>query len=101
MLAGGIRGARHAALRNPDCLRAADSVPANIVEGSESRPLRNFGRFLRIAPQLDNRSRVPPDVLPATGREVIRDSDSLTLRSQVIEVRKTLYGLIRHLASRS
>ena len=97
-IAGGIRGARHAALRN-QIVRAADSVPANIVEGSGEQTARNFSRFLRIA--LNSTTELEYHLIVARDREVIRDSDSLTLRSQVVEVRKMLYGLIRHLASRS
>ena len=97
-IAGGIRGARHGALRN-QIIRAADSVPANIVEGSAEQAAANFSRFLRIA--LNSTTELEYHLILAADREVISAADSLTLRSQAIEVRKMLYGLRRHLASRS
>lgn len=75
------------------------SVPANIVEGSGQQSSREFSRFLRIA--LNSTTELEYHLITARDLQVVRESDSLTLRSQVIEVRKMLYGLLRHLASRS
>jgi four helix bundle protein len=97
-VAAGIRGARHASLRS-QLVRAADSVPANIVEGSGEQTAANFSRFLRIA--LNSTTELEYHLIVASDRKVISAADSLTLRSQAIEVRKMLYGLRRHLASRS
>jgi four helix bundle protein len=96
-VAGRIRGAKHAALRN-QIIRAAMSVPANIVEGSGQQSPREFCRFLRIA--LNSATELEYHFLTARDLRVIRESDSLTLTSQAIEVRKMLYGLLRHLAPR-
>jgi len=97
-IAGRIRGAKHAALRN-QMIRAGMSVPANIVEGSGQRSPREFSRFLRIA--LNSTTELEYHSLTARDLKVIRESDSLTLTSQAIEVRKMLYGLLRHLGSHS
>lgn len=97
-VAGRIRGSKHSSLRS-QIIRAAISVSANIVEGSGQQSAREFSRFLRIA--LNSASELEYHCLTARDLRVIRDSDSLTLRSQAIEVRKMLYGLLRHLASHS
>ncbi|PYO76232.1 MAG: hypothetical protein DMD63_14955 [Gemmatimonadetes bacterium] len=43
-----IRGSDHASLRN-QMLRAAMSIPTNIVEGTGQESGKEFGRFLSIA----------------------------------------------------
>ena len=80
-------------------IRAAMSVPTNIVEGCSQQSTREFSRFLRIS--LNSTSELEYHLLAARDLEVIRASDSLTLISQAIEVRKMLYGLLRYLASHS
>jgi four helix bundle protein len=97
-VAGRIRGTNRSSLRS-QIIRAAMSVPANIVEGSGQQSVREFSRFLRIA--LNSTTELEYHLLAARDLRVVRTSDSLTLTSQVIEVRKMLYGLLRHLASRS
>ncbi len=97
-VAGRIRGSIYVSLRS-QIIRAAMSVPANIVEGSGQQSSREFSRFLRIA--LNSTTELEYHLLAARDLRVVRASDSLTLTSQVIEVRKMLYGLLRHLASRS
>jgi four helix bundle protein len=97
-VAGHIREAKHASLKS-QIIRAAMSVPTNIVEGCGQQSPREFSRFLRIA--LNSTSELEYHLLAARDLEAIRPSDSLTLISQVIEVRKMLYGLLRHLKSRS
>lgn len=75
------------------------SVPTNIVEGSGQQSDREFSRFLRIA--LNSSTELEYHLIAARDLNALRESDSLTLLSQVIEVRKMLHGLIRHLASKS
>ena len=95
-VAGQIRGAKHASLRS-QIIRAAMS-PTNIVEGCGQQSSREFSRFLRIA--LNSTSELEYHLLAARDLKAVRPSDSLTLISQVIEIRKMLYGLLRYLASR-
>ena len=95
-VAGQLRGSKHASLRS-QMTRAAMSVPTNIVEGCGQQSAPEFSRFLRIA--LNSTSELEYHLLAARDLGVVRASDSLTLISQVIEVRKMLYGLLRYLAS--
>ena len=80
-------------------IRAAMSVPTNIVEGCSQQSTREYSRFLRIS--LNSTSELEYHFLAARDLEVIQASDSLTAISQVIEVRKMLHGLLRYLASHS
>ena len=75
------------------------SVPTNIVEGCSQQSAREYSRFLRIA--LNSTSEMEYHLLAARDLAALRGSEPLTLTSQVIEVRKMLYGLLRYLASRS
>lgn len=96
-VAGQIRGVKHAALRS-QMTRAAMSVPTNIVEGSGQQSTREYARFLRIA--LNSTTELEYHLLAARDLGAVRETDSLTLITQVIEIRKMLYGLLRYLASR-
>ena len=97
-VAGQIRGAKHASLRS-QVIRAAKPVPTNIVEGCNQQSAREYSRFLRIA--LNSTTELEYHLLAARDLAAIRPSISLTLITQVIEVRKMLYGLLRYLKSRS
>jgi four helix bundle protein len=96
-VAGQMRGAQHASLRS-QMTRAAMSVPTNIVEGCNQQSIREYSRFLRIA--LNSTTELEYHLLAARDLAAIH-GDSLTLITQVIEVRKMLYGLLSYLASRS
>jgi S23 ribosomal protein. len=73
------------------------SVPANIVEGCGQKSSREFSRFLRIA--LNSTTELEYHLIIARDLRIVADSNSLSLITLVIEVRKMLYGLLRHLAS--
>jgi four helix bundle protein len=94
-IAGQIRGAKHASLRS-QITRAAMSVPTNIVEGCGQQSPREFSRIA-----LNSTSELEYHLLASRDLATIRSPDCLTLISQVIEVRKMLYGLLRYLSSRS
>jgi len=93
-----IRGSDHSSLRS-QIMKAAGSVPTNIVEGSGQESPREFGRFVMIA--LNSTSELEYHLIAARDLKVVRDAESLSLLSQVIEVRKMLYGLRRYLKTRS
>ena len=95
-VAGSIRGRDHASLRS-QIIRAAMSVPTNIVEGAGQQTAREFSRFLRIA--LNSATELEYHIIIARDLALTNDSSSLTLLSQVVEIRKMLYGLLHHLAS--
>ena len=97
-IAGEIRGTKYASLRS-QMIRAAMSVPTNIVEGCSQQSTREYSRFLRIA--LNSTSELEYHILAARDLELTKASDSLTLTSQIIEVRKMLHGLLRYLGSHS
>jgi four helix bundle protein len=93
--AAGIRGSQYAPFRS-QIIRAALSIPANIVEGREQKTDAGFARFLRIA--LGSASELEYHLTAAHDIQAIstkRDYEALS--SQVIEVRRMLHGLIRRL----
>lgn len=75
------------------------SVPTNIVEGCGQRSAAEYARFVRIA--LNSTTELEYHLIAARDLEAISELDSLTLISQVTEVRKMLYGLMRYLDARS
>jgi four helix bundle protein len=97
-VSGQIRGTKYSSLRS-QINRAALSVPTNIVEGCGQQSPLEFSRFLRIA--LNSTSELEYHLLAARELAAVRAADALTLTTQVIEVRKMLYGLLRYLASRA
>ena len=96
-VASRIRGRNYSSLRS-QIIRAAQSVPATIVEGAAQQTAKEFSRFVRIS--LNSTTELEHHLLTARDLRVVRDSDSLTLVSQVIKVRKMLYGLLRYLKTR-
>ena len=89
-VATGIRGADNTGLRN-QLLRAAMSIPTNIVEGTGQKSGKEFGRFLDIA--LKSTSELEYHLIIARDIQAISLSDFESLSAQTIEVRKMLYGL--------
>src|ERR1700694_5369912 len=85
-----IRGADNASLRN-QLLRAAQSVPTNIVEGTGHTSGKEFGRFLSIS--LKSTSELEYHLIFAREIRVISLNDFQSLSAQAIEVRKMLHGL--------
>jgi four helix bundle protein len=90
-----IRRSDHASLRS-QLLRAAMSVPTNIVEGSGQRTAREFGRFVRIA--LNSASELEYHLMLAKDFRAMSASDAGALSAQAVEVRKMLYGLSKRLS---
>ena len=90
-VAGDIRGAQYLSLRS-QMVRAALSIPANIVEGRGQKSDAQFARFLNIA--INSSSELEYHLL--TARDLQRISKELhdTLLANLIEVRRMLYGLL-------
>ena len=86
-----IRKADYAPLRR-QMIRAAQSVPANIVEGREKSSEADFARFLEIAK--GSASELEQHLIAARDLELISHSDFHSLTSQIEEVRKMLTGLL-------
>lgn len=92
-----IRGSDHVSLRS-QLIRAAMSVPANIVEGVGQRSGAEFGRFIRIA--LNSANELEYHLVLARDVGVLDPNEFASLLSQTIQVRKMLHGLHRSVASK-
>jgi four helix bundle protein len=95
-VAATIRPARFAPLRN-QMVRAAMSIPANIVEGREQLTDREFARFLGYA--IASASELEQHLIAAKDVEAITDADYNSTVTQVIDVRKMLHGLRARLSA--
>jgi len=93
-----IRGAEHLSLRS-QMIRAAMSVPANLVEGVGQRTGPEFGRFIRIA--INSANELEYHLVLARDMNALRPNEFASLLSQTIQVRKMLHGLHRSIAARS
>lgn len=93
-----IRGPRYASLRS-QILRSAMSIPTNIVEGCGQKSPREFARFIRIS--LNSSSELEYHLITARDLNVAPSQTCLTSITEVIEIRKMLYGLLRYLSARS
>jgi four helix bundle protein len=89
-----IRGAQFVSLRS-QLTRAAFSIPTNIVEGNGQESPQQFARFVRFS--LNSSSELEYHLMAARDVRVMTDTDFKSLTSQTVEVRKMLYGLLRHL----
>ncbi|MEA2764750.1 MAG: hypothetical protein QOK07_1154, partial [Gemmatimonadaceae bacterium] len=87
-VATNIRGNQYAAFRS-QIIRAALSIPANIVEGREQKSEAAFARYLRIA--LASASELEYHLKAAHDIDVISKSDFTSLSAQVAEVRMMLH----------
>ena len=90
-VAARIRGSQYVSLRS-QLIRAAMSIPANIVEGRGQKSERDFGRFLRYA--LNSSSELEYHLIVARDIKAITEADFLALLSQVVEARRMLHGLL-------
>lgn len=94
--AGAIRGAKYGSLRS-QLIRAAMSIPANIVEGRSQISERDFRRFLRYA--LNSASELEYHLTLARDIQVLPNKTFAPLASQVVQVRKMLHGLLKSVAT--
>jgi four helix bundle protein len=93
-VATGIRRSQDLSLRS-QIIRAAMSIPANIVEGRRQESEKQFARFLRIA--LNSGCELEYHLIVARDIHAISDVDADRLLKQVIEVRRMIHGLLRKL----
>ena len=73
-------------------IRAAGSVPTNIVEGRAKASEAEFCRFLKIS--LASASELEYHLLIARDVGAMKLADANELTAQTVEVQKMLYGLI-------
>jgi four helix bundle protein len=91
-----IRGSNYVSLRS-QMIRAAMSIPANIVEGRGQKSERDFARFLGYA--LNSTSELEYHLVVARDIRAITLNDFSSLLSQLIEVRKMLHGLLKRITT--
>jgi len=89
-----IRGRDSIGVRS-QMLRAAMSVPANIVEGTGHGSRREFIRFIRIAAA--SASELESHLIMARDSHVISATECDALCARIAEIRKMLYGLSRRM----
>lgn len=89
-----MRSARTAVLRD-QLMKAAMSVPTNIVEGSAHESPREFARFLQYA--LASASEVEGHADLGKELGMITEPDFASLQSRVVDVRMMLHGLLKKL----
>lgn len=92
-----IRGPSYASLRS-QMIRAAMSIPANIVEGKGQKSGREFARFLGYA--INSSSELQYHLIVARDFQAITLREFTSLQEQLIEVRKMLYGLQKRVQER-
>lgn len=95
-VAGQIRGTSHQSLRN-QLIRAAMSIPTNIVEGRAKQSEPEFGRFLRYA--LSSATELEYHLIVSRDLGLVRQADFVSILTQVIEVRRMIHGLLNRMAS--
>ena len=95
-LAAKIRASQHRALRN-QMVRSAESVAANIVEGSGQESAKEFRRFLRIAGNSANETDY--HLLTARDKALISAAAYDKLSERITEVARMLSGLRKYLKS--
>jgi four helix bundle protein len=78
-------------------VRAAMSIPTNIVEGSGQGSRREFGRYLRYA--ANSATELEYHLVIARDIRAISLNDYVTLVSQTVEVRKMLRGLLNRVSA--
>jgi four helix bundle protein len=82
-----IRGSQYASLRS-QIIRAAMSIPANIVEGREQKSEAEFCRFLRYA--LSSASELEYHLIMGRDIKVISETDFVGVLTQLKEVHDAL-----------
>jgi four helix bundle protein len=75
--------------------RAALSIPANIAEGSSRPTDKDFAKFLHIA--LASTTEVEYHLEFATAASIIPPREFTLRQHELIEIRKMLTGLVKHL----
>lgn len=91
-----VPGSHNSALRS-QMVRAAMSIPTNVVEGTGQRTAREYARFVSIA--VNSASELEYHLMIARDLRAISVKEFDSLSSETLEVRRMLYGLLRALRS--
>ena len=89
-IASRMRGPGTATLRS-QMIRAAMSIPTNIVEGHGQASPKEFVRFLGYS--LNSGAELEQHTLTGRAIEAISETDFLSIMSSLVEIRKMIYGL--------
>ena len=89
-----IRGAEYTALRS-QIIRAVMSIEANIVEGRNQSTDRKFAQYLTIS--VNSAYELEAHFIMARDFRLMSESDYVSTRKNLIQVRKMLHGLIKKL----
>ena len=84
-----LRGSQFATLRS-QLTRAADSVPATIVEGCGAATTKEFARYLDMS--IKSASETEYHLLSARDRRVLANGRWRTLSGEVVEIRRMTYA---------
>jgi four helix bundle protein len=85
-----VRRREFANLRS-QLIRAAESIPGNIVEGSGAATQREFARYLDIAIKSANETEY--HLFAAAARGALPAAAADPLMAETVEVRRMLFGL--------
>ena len=96
-VATGIRRRQDVPLSS-QIIRAAMSIPANIVEGRRQKSEKEFARFLQIA--LNSGFELEYHMIVAQDIGAISETDFSQLLREVVEVRKMIHGLLKKIGDR-
>jgi four helix bundle protein len=94
-MAKGIRQAQDVALR-AQTIRAALSIPTNIVEGRRQLSDKEFARFLRIS--LNSACELEYHLMVGRDMAVLPEVECEARLRDIVEVRRMLYGLLNKLS---
>jgi four helix bundle protein len=89
-IAGKMRGPQFAALR-AQMIRAALSIPTNIVEGHGQASKRDFARFLGYS--INSTSELEHHLITGRDLKAVEKAEFISTIDQLVEVRKMLHGL--------
>ncbi len=94
-VAAAIRGAEYVSTRS-QIIRAALSIPTNIVEGRGQKSAKEQSRFVGYA--INSTSELEYHLLVCRDLKKITEGDFNSLLGQLVEVRKMLHGLLYYLS---
>ena len=76
-------------------IRAAESIPANVVEGCGAATRKEFARYVDVS--IKSSSELEYQLLLARDNRVLREHDWKRLTAETIEIRRMLCGPRRRL----
>jgi four helix bundle protein len=92
-----IRGSDYLSLRS-QMLRAAMSIPTNLVEGVGQKTSKEFARFIRIS--LNSSNELEYHLQLARDFDVMEKVEFTALLNQTVRTRKMLHGLLRSIGNK-